>query len=71
MQYEVQIIEDDVMPEGHDLLIVERGPGETPMLLLAGRPAEAFLAMRAYEASLEQCPAPSVLGYGSSLLRAG
>jgi hypothetical protein len=61
VQYEVQVVEDSELPEGHDLVIVDRGDRLLPVLLLAGRPAQAFLAMRAWESVCEQREAPSTL----------
>lgn len=60
MQYEVRIVEQSDLPEGTDMVIVDRG-AESPVMLLGGRPAEAWLAMRAWEDLQEPCSVPSLL----------
>lgn len=61
MQYEVQIVDDAAMPAGHDVVIVERGPLEAAVMLLCGRPAQVWRAMRQWENSTEPCDLPSLL----------
>ena len=61
MKYVVQIVEDDEMPDGRDVLIVERGPLEAAVMLLCGRPAQVWRAMREWEGSHEPCDLPSLL----------
>lgn len=52
MQYEVKVVQDHELPEGTDLVIVDRGPHTAPVMLLSGRPAEAYNAMRKWECML-------------------
>lgn len=61
MNYQVQVVADHELPEGVDLVIVERGPHERPVMLLSGRPAEAWAAMRAYGDAVEPRYVPSLL----------
>lgn len=60
MQYEVQLVAQDALPGHRDLVIVERD-GQPPVMLLAGRPAQAWSAMRDYEAAVGKCDEPSML----------
>lgn len=60
MQYEMKVVDPGELPEGTDVVIVERGDG-TALMLLAGRPAQVWAAMRAYEDTVEPCDLPSVL----------
>lgn len=59
MQYEVQTVEDHQLPDGVDHVIVDQGGG-TAVLLLSGRPAEVWAAMRAWEDSVEPSERPSI-----------
>lgn len=61
MQYDVQAVDQDELPVGLDLVIVERGGGQPPVMLLSGRPAEAWLAMRTYESVFKCAGEPSML----------
>lgn len=61
MKYEVQLVDDDAMPDGRDLVIVERGPTEPAVMLLAGRPAEVWRAMCEWEAAHDIPAAPTLL----------
>lgn len=60
MNYEVQTVGDDELPEGRNVVIVERESGP-PLLLVSGPPARAWALMRAYEDACEEATAPSVL----------
>ena len=60
MQYEVKAVDADELPDGVDAVIVERGDG-TAVMLLTGRPAQIWAAMRGWEDTQEPCTVPSVL----------
>lgn len=60
MRYEVKVVDADELPDGMDVVIVERDD-ETAVMLLTARPAQVWAAMRAYEDTLEPCTEPSVL----------
>ena len=49
VKYVVQIVNEDELPDGLDMVIVERGDAKPPVLLVSGRPAEVWRAMRALE----------------------
>lgn len=59
MNYEVQVVADDELPEGVSRVIVER-EGAPPLLLLCGEPARTWLFMRSYEDTLEPWYLPTV-----------
>ncbi|MET1062187.1 MAG: hypothetical protein ABWX71_04775 [Aeromicrobium sp.] len=61
MNYEVQVVDDGDLPEGHDLVIVERGPDQPHVMLLCGRLAQAFLAVRQLEDLYETPCVPTEL----------
>lgn len=61
MKYEVRIVDDNDLPAGRDLVIVERGPGQPPVMLLSGRPAQVWCATRRWEDSLDECHADDVM----------
>lgn len=61
MRYEVQTVDAAELPTGHDMVIVERGPQLPAVMLLTGRPAQAFRAMRAWEDTQEPCVIPTML----------
>lgn len=60
MRYEVKVVDADELPDGADVVIVERGD-ETAVMLLTGRPAQVWALMRAWEDTCEPCTEPSVL----------
>ena len=60
MQYEVHEVGAGELPGGADVVIVERGDG-TALLLLTGRPAQVWAAMRSWEESCELPAVPSLL----------
>lgn len=60
MQYVVQAVQPDELPEGTDVVIVERADG-TAVMLVCGRPAAVWAAMRSWEASREAACLPSLL----------
>lgn len=60
MQYVVQTVEDNELPEGIDAVIVERADG-TAVMLVSGRPAQVWAMMRGREDSLESELIPSLL----------
>lgn len=53
VKYEVRIVDDNDLPPGHDLVIVERGPAAPPLMLLSGRPARVWCVMRRWEDTLD------------------
>lgn len=59
MEYEVQIVDDGSLA-GRDMVIVERGPGRPAAMLLCGRPARVWAAMRSWEDSRD-CGTPTLL----------
>jgi hypothetical protein len=61
VKYEVRLVDDDELPEGRDLVIVERVPGEAAIMLIAGRPAQIWRAMRDWEAQHDVPDSPSLL----------
>lgn len=60
MQYLVQTVGDDELPEGMSSVIVERDDGP-PILLINGERAKCWRFMRAWEDSAEEADVPSVL----------
>lgn len=60
MQYVVEVVADGELPEGVDLVIVERRD-DSPLLLLSGRPARAWNFLREWEGRVESPTEPSVL----------
>jgi hypothetical protein len=60
MQYVVQVVDESDLPAGMDTVIVERSDG-TAVMLVTGRPAQVWLAMRAWEDSREARCVPSLL----------
>lgn len=61
MQYEVQVVDDGALPDGHDIVIVERGCELPALLILCGRPARAWRAMRDWEANVDPAGLSSLL----------
>jgi redox-sensitive bicupin YhaK (pirin superfamily) len=61
VKYEVRLVDDDALPDGRDLVIVERGPAECAVMLLAGRPAQIWRAVREWEAAHNIPESPIVL----------
>lgn len=60
MDYVVQVVDDGELAE-RDIVIVERGPDLPAVMLLSGRPAEIWRAMRAWEDTREECTIPTQL----------
>lgn len=60
MRYEVQPVEVGDLPAGVDMVIVERC-GHPAVMLVAGRPAQVWAAMRQWEDSLDPTGVPSLL----------
>lgn len=60
MQYVVQTVEQGELPDGVDLVIVDRGDDD-PVMLLSGKPAEAWTAWRQWEDTIEPRMLPSLL----------
>lgn len=52
VDYVVQTVGDDELPDGRNVVIVEREEGP-PLLLINGEPARAWALMRAYEGASE------------------
>lgn len=69
MQYVIQPVGDDELPEGRNVVIVEREEGPA-LMLINGMPARVWRLMREWEDTLEPCTVPSVLLAPSPLLRA-
>lgn len=59
MQYAVQIVGDDDLPQGMNKVVVERGDGP-PLLLINGEPARVWRFMRGYEDTHEPCGVPTI-----------
>lgn len=57
----MQVVDDGSLPDGHDVVIVERRSPLPAVMLLAGRPAQVWRAMRAWECSHDQPASPSKL----------
>lgn len=68
MQYLVQTVADDELPEGMTRVIVEQVEGP-PILLINGTAARTWAFLRAWEDTCEPCATPTVLRPGE-LLRA-
>lgn len=49
VDYVVQTVADNDLPEGIDHVVVERGGGLAPLLFIAGAPARCWTTMRAYQ----------------------
>lgn len=62
MQYEVQVVDDGDLPDGRDLVIVERGCDLPAVLIMSGRAAKVWRAMRDWEANVDH-PDLSILLY--------
>jgi hypothetical protein len=60
MNYAVQIVREDELPQGVHMVIVEQIAGP-PLMLINGPHARAWRFMRAYEDTREPCTVPSVL----------
>ena len=60
MKYIVQAVEDNELPEGITLVIVEREGGPN-LLLVAGEHARGWHFLRAWEDSREPCEVPTLL----------
>lgn len=60
MNYVVHVVGENELPEGRNVVIVERD-GEPPLLLVNGLPARVWEMMRAYEDTLEPADVPSLL----------
>lgn len=60
MDYRIQIVGEDELPQGMCKVIVEMEDGP-PLMLINGEPARAWRLMRGYEDTLEPCSVPSVL----------
>lgn len=60
MNYVVHVVGEDELPEGRNVVIVERD-GETPLLLVNGTPARVWELMRAYEDTREPADVPTLL----------
>ena len=60
MDYIVQEVKDDELPEGRHVVIVEREDGPA-VLLLNGLPARVWRMMREWEDQCEPCTVPSHL----------
>lgn len=70
MQYAIQVVGDNELPEGLNKVIVEQVDGP-PLMLINGELARAWRFMRAYEDALEPCDVPSImLPLTTPLLRA-
>lgn len=67
MNYTIQIVGDDELPDGMNKVIVERA-GEPPLMLINGEPARAWRFMRAWEDMREPSSVPSVLLPARTLL---
>jgi hypothetical protein len=68
MQYEVQAVGDDELPEGVHWLAVENGDGP-PTLFINGDPARCWEFMQATQDLREPCTLPTTL-LPAPLLRA-
>ena len=60
MDYIVQEVRDDELPEGRHVVIVECEAGP-PVMLINGVPARVWRLMQAWEDQREPCTVPSVL----------
>lgn len=60
MQYVVQTVGDDELPEGVHWLAVEQEDGP-PLLLINGDPARCWAFMQATQATCEPCSLPTTL----------
>lgn len=69
MNYIVQIVGEDELPQGMHMVIVEQKDGP-PIMLINGEPARAWRFMREWEDTREPCTVPSVLVPARPLLYA-
>lgn len=60
VRYEVQAVEEGELPDGTDVVFVDRGDG-TAVMLVSGRVAEVWAMMRAFEDSREPSSVASLL----------
>lgn len=60
MQYAIQVVGNEELPEGVDRVIVER-ENEPPLMLISGELARCWRFVRAYEDALEPCELPSIM----------
>lgn len=60
MNYAIQIVGDDELPQGMNKVVVER-PDGTALMLINGDPARVWRWMMAWEDTLEPRAAPAVL----------
>jgi len=60
VNYVVQVVGEDELPEGRHVVIVERDEGP-PLMLINGPPARTWSLMRAYEDTCESSSVPSIL----------
>lgn len=69
MQYAIQIVGDDELPQGMNTVIAEQNDGP-PIMLINGEPARIWRFMRAWEDTLEPGPSATVLLPAQPLLYA-
>lgn len=59
MDYRIQVVGDDELPQGMCTVIVEMEEGP-PLMLINGEPARVWSLMRAYEDTVEPSSVPSI-----------
>ncbi len=69
MQYAIEVVGDDDLPQGVHKVVVER-EGQQSMLLINGPLAQCWRFMRAYEDTIEPCDVPTILLPATPLLYA-
>lgn len=60
MQYEIQVVGEDELPQGMNKVVAEQADG-TVLMLINGELARCWRFLRAWEDTLEPCTVPTIL----------
>ncbi len=69
MQYAIQVVGDDDLPQGVNKVVVERNDG-TALMMINGELARCWRFLRAWEDTLEPCTVPTIMLPAAPLLYA-